>query len=282
MSTGHTDGRSGETRSLRSGGLTLAGDPVPYFSDGQSVIFHGDALDLLPRLSLSVDLVFTSPRYNLGTNPGGQFGHWKDGQNSGGNTKWKGTAGGGGIDYDDGHDDDPPAVYQAWQQMALALLWESLSDTGAIFYNHRPRVQRDGLWSPLSLNPGLPVRQVIVWDRGSGLNYTPTGYVPMHEWIIVLAKQGWRLKSKAASGAGDVWRIPFETGNPHPAPFPVELPARAIDTTGAASVLDPFMGSGSTLVAASDAGVPSIGIDKSERYCEMAAKRLTERAEVVA
>lgn len=254
----------------------------PYYEDDLTAIYHGDVLDVLPRLS-TFDLVFTSPRYNLGVNPHGQFGHWKDGQNSGGGGKWKGVnIGGAGIGYDEAPDNTPPAVYQGWQQMILGLLWEHLTDVGAIFYNHKPRVQRDGLWSPLLLNPGLPVRQIITWDRGSGLNYTKTGYVPMYEWVIVFAKQAWRLRSQAASGAGDVWRIAPEHGNDHPAPFPVELPARAIETAAPTSVLDPFMGSGSTLIAARQQGVQAVGIDCSEAYCEQAAYRLmqctTERA----
>ena len=53
-------------------------------------------------------------------------------------------------------------------------------------------------------------------------------------------------------------------------------PARAIETTPPGLVCDPFMGSGTTLRAAKDAGVPAIGIDTSERYCEMAVERLAQ------
>lgn len=252
---------------------------APYYNDGLCTIYHGDIFDVLPALPSSLDtfdLIFTSPRYNLGTSPHGQFGHWKDGQKSGGHHKWEEGITEDGIGYDEATDADPPAVYQAWQQMVLAQCWEHLSDAGAIFYNHKPRVQRDGLWSPLTLNPGLPVRQIITWDRGSGLNYAKTCYVPTYEWIVVFAKLAWRLKSQAASGVGDVWRIPADRGNEHPAPFPVALPARAIETAAPMSVLDPFMGSGSTLLATQEAGVPAVGIDLSERYCEMAANRLAQ------
>ena len=55
--------------------------------------------------------------------------------------------------------------------------------------------------------------------------------------------------------------------------FPIDLPDRAIDATGPGLVCDPFAGSGTTLLAARKAGVRAIGIEKSERYCEMAAAR---------
>lgn len=109
------------------------------------------------------------------------------------------------------------------------------------------------------------------------MNFNPTAYVPTYEWIMVIAKEEFRLKSKAASGLGDVWREPQEPSE-HPAPFPEGLPARAIETTGPGLVIDPFAGSGTTLVAAKAAGVRAIGIEKSERYCEMAVKRLAQES----
>jgi hypothetical protein len=126
--------------------------------------------------------------------------------------------------------------------------------------------------------PNLPLRQIIIWARAGGVNFAPTHYVPTHEWIMIYAKDAWRLKSKAASGVSDVWRIPQDSDNPHPAPFPIGLPARAIETTAPRLVLDPFAGSGTTLRAAKSAGVRSIGIEISEAYCEMAAKRLSQKA----
>jgi modification methylase len=160
----------------------------------------------------------------------------------------------------------------------LRLCWDQLSDRGAIFYNHKPRVQASTLWTPFAVNPGLPIRQVIIWARAGGVNFAPTHYCPTHEWILVLAQSGFRLTSRGASGLGDVWRVPQDGDNTHPAPFPLALPARAIESTGPSLVLDPFMGSGTTLRAAKDAGVRAIGIEISERYCEMAVERLAQEA----
>lgn len=237
---------------------------TPYYDEGGVSIFHGRCEDVLPGLA-PVAMVFTSPPYNLGVSTGGGFNH---------KGSWKSPALMGG--YAEHGDAMPPAEYVAWQKTVLALCWARLTDDGAIFYNHKPRVQAGVLQTPLDLNPGLPVRQVIIWARSGGFNFSPTYYLPTHEWIVVFARPGWRLKSKEASGAGDLWRVPQESNTEHPCPFPVGLPARAIETAAPSAVLDPFMGSGSTLVAAKAAGVRAVGIDTSERYCELAARRLAQ------
>jgi modification methylase len=250
----------------------------PYYDDGQCTIWCADNLDVLPALS-DVPLIFTSPPYNLGVSAGGGFGHYADEagmrQRSGGG-KWTGGALAHG--YADHSDAMPMDEYEAWQRDFLSAAWTALSDTGAIYYNHKPRISAGTLWTPLDVNPGLPVRQIVIWARAGGMNFAPTHYVPTHEWIVVLAKPDFRLKSKAASGVGDVWQVTQEQGIDHPAPFPVGLPARAIETVAPTLILDPYMGSGTTLVAAKAAGVKAIGIEKSERYCEVAVRRLQQES----
>lgn len=247
---------------------------TPYYSDEFATLYLGDCLDVLPHLS-GVDMVFTSPPYNLGTAPGGSFGNGRG--NMGG--KWRtGALDGSGVTYDGHEDAMPPAEYVEWQHAVLRACWATLTDGGAIFYVHKPRVQATTLWTPLELNPGLPVRQIVVWARAGGVNYSPAFYMPTHEWVVVFAKDGWRLKSQGASGVGDVWRVAQETNNDHPAPFPLGLPARAIESCAPALVLDPFAGSGTTLRAAKDAGVRAIGIERSEAYCEKAAQRLGQES----
>lgn len=241
-------------------------------------IYHGDSRDVLPTLAPGFDLVVTSPPYNLGVSSGGGFGHYGPEAGlakRGGGGKWTGGALAQG--YGDYSDAMPPADYEAWQRDTLAALWSLLSDHGAIYYNHKPRVQGGELWTPLALNPGLPVRQIIIWRRAGGMNFSPTFYVPTHEWIVVFAKPAFRLKSKGASGAGDVWEIAQESGTEHPAPFPEALPLTAIETTGATRILDPFLGWGTTAVAGKRLGRTVVGIERNERYCEMAVKRLRQR-----
>lgn len=248
----------------------------PYYEDDTTVLYHGDCTEVMPSIS-NVDLVVTSPPYNLGGAPWPHLGNWKQGDSAGGNSKWRnGSDAGGGVTYADHEDTMPWPEYVAWQRAVLTACWSTLSQSGAIFYNHKQRVIGGRLWSPTELNPDLPIRQIVIWARAGGLNFTEVAYVPTHEQIIIFAKDAFRLRSKAASGVGDVWRIPQDSNNKHPAPFPVGLPARAIETCSPRLVLDPFAGSGTTLRAAKDAGVRGIGIERSERYCEMTARRLAQ------
>lgn len=84
-----------------------------------------------------------------------------------------------------------------------------------------------------------------------------------------------------------IWRFPPERNNPHPAPFPLILPARCIYSIldkKSGVVIDPFAGSGTTLVAASLLGKNYIGIDISEEYIAVAKKRLrnvTQEGEIL-
>lgn len=249
----------------------------PYYQDDSVTLYHGDCLDILPEIS-GVDLVVTSPPYNLKVMPWPPLGHWTNGQAKGGGGKWSGSDGRGGVEYTDHDDSMPWGAYELWQREVLSALWGSLSDTGAIFYNHKPRIAGERVWLPLALNPDLPLRQVVIWARAGGMNYNPAAYMSTHEWLMVFAKAGWRLKSKSASGVGDVWNIGQERNSDHPAPFPLAIPARAIETTAPRLVLDPFAGSGTTLRAAKDAGVRAIGIEKSKKYCEMTVARLAQQA----
>lgn len=252
----------------------------PYYEHGGITIYHGDCREVLPTLP-PADLVFTSPPYNLGGEPWPHLGHWKPGDSPGGKSKWKnGSDAGGGVAYASHVDSMPHAEYVRWQRDILALCWGTLSDRGAIFYNHKPRVIGGKLWLPLELNPDLPLRQIITWARAGGLNFNPTAYVPTCEWIMIFAKPDWRLRSKGASGSGDVWQIPQQANPDHTAPFPVSLPFRAINTAmnieQRGPVIDPFSGIGSTLIAAKQCDRTAIGIEIEERYCEIAAKRLSQ------
>jgi DNA modification methylase len=245
----------------------------PYYEQSGVTIYHGDCRDVAPTLAM-FDAVITSPPYNLGASPWPHLGHWKPGDSAGGRSKWKnGSDAGAGIQYAEHQDAMPWAEYVEWQRDILTML---AAKAPVVFYNHKPRVIGGRLWTPLELIPDtVTLRQIVIWARPGGLNFNQTAFVPTHEWVMVLAREEWRLKSKGASGLGDVWEMAPER-NPHPAPFPEALPSRALDASGAMSVLDPFSGSGTTLVAAKRLGRKAVGIEVSERYCEMAAHRLSQ------
>jgi site-specific DNA-methyltransferase (adenine-specific) len=239
----------------------------PYYQDANCTIYNADCRDVLPELAGSdVDLVFTSPPYNLGTTNGGPSGL------HGGSLAARDLAGGYGTHLDA----MPQHEYDAWQTRTVAALWDTLSDNGAIFYNHKPRVQNGRLIVPTMYGGDLPLRQIITWDRSTGMNFSDSFFLPKSEWIIVWAKAEWKLVNRKACEVGDVWRVRPEQDTAHPAPFPLALPLMAIGATTARTVLDPFAGSGTTLRAAKDLGRCAIGIELEERFCELAAKRLAQ------
>lgn len=232
-------------------------------------IVCGDSLEVMRTFpSESVGLVFTSPPYNLLNSSGNGM---KDGRGS----RWAAAELRQGYTA---HDDAMPHdEYVAWQRECLTEMMRVLTPDGAVFYNHKWRVQKGLLQDRADIVAGFPVRQIVIWQRSGGINFNQGYFVPTYEVIYVIAKEKFRLAPKA-NGFGDVWTIPQERGNPHPAPFPLALAQRVVSSTTASVVLDPFVGSGTTAVAAALAGRNFVGIDKSESYCELARQRVEMEA----
>jgi site-specific DNA-methyltransferase (adenine-specific) len=235
---------------------------------GDCRLILGDCLEVLPEIS-GVGLVFTSPPYNLGVSTGGGL------KGAGKTALWKKSLRGGLAEGYRSHNDAMDhSKYTEWQKQFLLAAWSSLSSCGAIFYNHKPRVQAGLLQIPLDYNPELPVRQIVIWARSGGINFATTHFQPRHEWIVIFAKDDFRLKSQSDSGMGDVWIVEVEQGSKHPAPFPIALPQRAISATRHSLVCDPFMGSGTTGVACAKAHRPFVGIEIDEGYFDIACERI--------
>lgn len=244
----------------------------PYFTDstGTIQIFLGDCRDILP--SIQADYVITSPPYNMGTSSGGGIGPWSNGKGM--------SVSALGDGYGSSGDSMPVEKYREWMKERLELMWRCVSESGAVFLNHKPRIQSGLAVLPTVYLPSeMPVSQVIVWNRGIALNFMPNRWASTSEWVIISAKSKFRLLSKASGRDGDVWTFPPELGQvDHPAPFPVELPSRIMRAVAPGVFVDPFSGSGSTLVAAKVFGLRAIGIEIEERYAEIAAKRLQQEA----
>ena len=214
----------------------------------------------------SVRVVVTSPPYNIRNSTGNGL---KDGRGG----TWPNAALQDGYD---GHGDAMPHdEYVDWQRACLTEMARLVHPDGAIFYNHKWRVQ-GGLLQRLgdAITDGFGVRQIIVWQRAGGFNHNPGYFLPTYEVVYFIPGGGGTRLASGPRGLGDVWRIPQTSGNPHPAPFPVELAARCIGAVGAGPVLDPFLGSGTTAIAAEQLGLEWVGIEKSAEYVELAKARI--------
>src|SRR5690242_19101015 len=120
---------------------------TPYYAENGITIYHGDCREILPGLR-DIDLVLTSPPYNKGINSDGRelspderVGHYKKNgrlNERGGHGLWMRNALSEGYGE---HDDALPwEEYCNQQRGVLTQCWNALSDVGAIFYNHKPRV----------------------------------------------------------------------------------------------------------------------------------------------
>jgi len=228
-------------------------------------IICGDCLDVMRQLpDKSIDLVVTSPPYNLKNSTG-------NGMKCGNGGKWANAALIKG--YDEYDDCMPNDKYAAWQHECLLEMMRLIKDDGAIFYNHKWRVQNGLMQSRRDIVYDVPLRQIIIWKRKGGINFNAGYFLPTYEVIYLIAKKNFKL-APHANHLGDVWEITQDLHNEHPAPFPVELIDRIISSTTAQVILDPFMGSGTTAVVAAGLGRHFIGAEKSEKYCELANKRL--------
>lgn len=144
---------------------------------------------------------------------------------------------------------------------------------------------------------GFKYHSTIIWNEqnisrrtawGSWLSASAPYVIAPVEVIVVLYKERWKRTS--GSGKSDitkeefiewtngVWNFIGESKRRvgHPAPFPVELPMRCIKLFSFVgdTVLDPFLGSGSTLIACGITGRKGIGVEIDEHYCELAKRRL--------
>jgi len=228
-------------------------------------IICGDAIEVMGKIPPgAIDLVVTSPPYNIKNSTGNGL---KDGRGG----KWA-NAGlqKGYTNYDDCM---PHEKYVKWQRESLKKMMQIIPDTGAIFYNHKWRVQDGILQDRQDIMSGFPVRQIIVWKRKGGFNFNPGYFLPTYEVIYVIAKPKFKLIPKA-NAYGDVWEFTQEMKNDHPAAFPVSLIDRIVCSTNAKIILDPFMGSGTTAISAVNFKRKYVGIDISPKYCEMARERI--------
>lgn len=223
-----------------------------------------DCLELMRQLpDESIGVIVTSPPYNIKNSTG-------NGLKNGSGGKWPKAA---LIEGYDTYDDNlPHEKYVEWQRECLTEMMRIIRPDGAIFYNHKWRVQNGLLQGRKDITEGFPVRQIIIWKRAGGINFNAGYYLPTYEVIYMICKPDFKL-APGANKMTDIWEIP-QVKSSGTATFPIELPQRCIQSTLSGVVLDPFMGSGTTAVAAIIEGRNWIGSEISPEYRKLSATRI--------
>jgi site-specific DNA-methyltransferase (adenine-specific) len=248
--------------------------------DGRAIIINDDFLsvDYIPRDS--IDLIVTSPPYNVD------------------------------IQYDGFKDDIPYEKYLEFTEKWLRKAYELLKPDGRMCLNipldKSKGRSEEGFQSvyadvvSIAKKAGLKYFSTIIWNEGNISRRTAWGsfasasapyVIAPVEVIVVLYKHVWKKRRKGISDitrdefiswTNGLWT--FSGENPkragHPAPFPFELPKRCIKLFSFIGdvVLDPFVGSGTAVIAAYLLNRVGIGIDISKEYCLRAKERLIKEA----
>jgi len=238
-------------------------------------IYQGDALNYMRQMpDESVDFIFTDPPYGHNNNNNGDL-----------ISRWEAALGIRAVSPDEFRPipNDSPAEANELFRKAL-LEFRRLLKPGACLCcccsggGPDPHFARWSLW----IDEVLSFKQMVVWDKGPmGMGWH---YRRSYEVILVAQKPGaacrWydttnRVENIIRPGFRGIRKI-IPSRDEHPTEKPWQLAAWFISlhTRPGDIVLDPFMGSGSTLFAAQHLGRSAIGIDISDDYCAMAQRRL--------
>ena len=221
---------------------------TPYYEQSGVTIYHGDCREMLP--ALRADLCIVDPPYGI------------DFVSAWGATSFGRIVGDHAVAVDWVPALGPDTVY-------FLTRWDVLEELRVAFSA-----------------TGRKVRDVLVWDKLShGAGDPAKAWAPCHELIIYASATALPLSrprpqnvlrfARVDGGAvGTQTRTPLQ----HPAQKPEPLLRHILSKHDGCSVLDPFMGSGTTLVAAKRLGRRAIGIEIEERYCEIAVRRLQQES----
>ncbi len=242
----------------------------PYYDDGNGIqIFHGDCLEVLPTLKRgSVRLLWADPPYGHG-NQNGDLQSARVRDNVRGARKREPVA-----IANDAQEDMRETVDAALLLCEPLLNPECCCCAGG----GGPNVTFAWLANRLD-SGGLQFFHAVIWDKSGRWHGLGWRFRRDYEFVMVATKKGGRLAWVSADSAVPNILFIQPTGNDlHPTEKPVELVSWFAELTTSEDdlILDPFMGSGTTLRAAKDLGRKAIGIEIEERYCEIAAKRLAQ------
>ena len=227
-------------------------------------LLNGDCLELMKDMTdESVDLIITSPPYNLGNTHHTRGKRFKP--------------------YGKYDDDMKELDYQAWQVEVLNECFRILKPDGSMLYNHKNRISKGVQITPYQwiLKTDFIIKQEIVWQNGSP-NFDKIRFYPFTERIYWLSKSP-KTKLFNAISHHDVftqadWNSVGTKGKFKRA-FPVKMVYDLLTCfPDARVVLDPFMGSGTTGVACINTNRNFTGIELDENYFNLAKERI-EKAE---
>ena len=225
---------------------------TPYYADDNVTIYHGDALEVLPTLANnSIDCVLTDPPYVIGAvsagNMASRSGGWQDMMNS---AMW----------------------FSTWYRECGRILGHDGVMWSFLNWRTLPVVMR------AAVDAGMPITSMAVWDKEWFGQGGSQGLRPSYEMVALLCRPDYAVPDR---GVADVIR--HKVGSFKPSGHPAEKPEgvmSALLTISAlpdgAVVLDPFMGSASSLAAARARGLRVIGIEADEKWCRYARDRLAQ------
>ena len=230
---------------------------TPYYERDEIAIYHGDCIDVLPALGLRFDHAITDPPYE-------EEAHTKQRRVRRGK-----VARTEALPFD--------AIDAETRDGAGRLLGGMVARWCLVFC----QVEASQLWRAALEAGGLAYRRTCIWVKPDGMpQYTGDRPGMGYETILAMHAPG-RSRWNGGGRHGVFIHNRGETGG-EPAPHPTTKPSRlmsdlvALFTDPGELIVDPFMGSGSTLRAAKDLGRRAIGIEIEERYCEIAAKRMAQ------
>ena len=245
----------------------------PYFERDGITIYHADARDVLPsQADCSVDLVLTDPPYGHNNNNGDliamrelALGHVKRGES---------TVGDARPIANDGPEANDLVRWMFAESKRVLVKGGCCCCCCGGGGGPDPQFARWSLW----LDEVMPFKQMVIWDKGGlGMGWH---YRRSYETVLVGEKPGAACKWYGGATTSNVVRVPkiIPQAYQHPTIKPVALMEHFIRIHSQVGelVLDPFMGSGTTLVAARKLGRRAIGIEIEERWCEDTVLRLAQ------
>lgn len=253
----------------------ITADPCSkaYFQTDFICILNNDILKIDAIKNDSIDLIVTSPPYNVD------------------------------IKYETYDDKIPYDKYLEFSEKWLTKCYSLAKDDGRLCLNIPLDKNKGGQQSvcadltTVAKKVGWKYHATIIWNEqnisrrtawGSWLSASAPFVIAPVEVILVLYKNRWKKTSGSGKSSitrneflewtNGVWNFSGESRNRigHPSPFPIELPKRCIKLFSFVGdiVLDPFLGSGTTLIACLETAREGIGIEIDENYCKLAVKRL--------